>query len=806
MNRETVKYCLFRFRTMLFRVAQKLLPHFFPHFLSNCMNPLPLLRYSRNIALLLTVIFLVVVPAHAQGAMQSAPTFPFKQAGLTDRQAAAYLLDRFTFGARPNDIDALLQKGCEVWFAEQIQGNISETVFQERLTAFSTLTMTNEELVRIFPNGGLLLRQAIQDGMISKDLQANKDKVEYRQELKKYAESKGYRPKRELYGEMYAQKLLRAVYSPNQLREVLTDFWFNHFNVSITDNQADQYVMTYERDAIRPNALGNFHTLLLATAKHPAMLAYLDNAQSTAPDGTPTTLSLRMDSLKNLPGIGGKIKRRAIENAQKNAQAMRDSALQQVPEQMRPRKGINENYARELMELHTLGVDGGYTQRDVTEAARILTGWTIYPYGVMLNENRAKKLEQWLQQSLERGKNAGFVREGDFLFRADAHDATEKTFLGVKFTLGGGMNEGEQLLNMLAIHPATAAFICTKIARRFVGDVPPEALVQRMAATFLQNRGNIREVLTVMAYSEEFWNAGKISFINTASANTTTVNTTTVNTTTVNTASNLAKAKLAKKSKSSKGKQILASEGMTTPVPMGEGNISQSPMTNNRTKIKSPFELAVSALRALNAEVKRPREVLEWVRKIGQPLYAYQAPTGFPDRAESWINTGSLLNRMNFGLNLALGNIGGVVFDLAALNHNHEPQSLEDALETYCALLMPERNHAETVRLLKPHLADPTFAQKIDEAANKEATKKEVANNMMAGGTMEQQSSTKNRVKQGIMPSTGKKDEIDWDEPQPQMPKNTSVQTGAVAQSAVAQSAVAQVVGIILGSPEFQRR
>jgi uncharacterized protein (DUF1800 family) len=767
----------------------------FPHRSPQTMKPFTFSRRSRKIAmntnphaqrpyhltlgviaLLFSIIALIAVSAHAQegaSTLTLPKNFPFKQAGFTDRQAAAYLLDRFTFGARPNDIDALLQKGLENWFAEQLQGTQSEAVFNERLASFTTLTMTNEEIVRTFPNGGFVLRQAIENGMISKDMQANSDKAEYRQELRKYALSKGYRPKRELLGEMYAQKLLRAVYSPNQVREVLTDFWFNHFNVSVTDNQADQYVMTYERDAIRPNALGNFRTLLGATAKHPAMLAYLDNAQSTAPDGTPTTLSLRMDSLKNQPGLSGKIKRRVIEAAQQKGAAMRDSALQQVPEQARPRKGINENYARELMELHTLGVDGGYTQRDVTEAARILTGWTIYPKGAMVNENRAKKLEQWL----ERGKNTGFVQEGDFLFRADAHDATEKTYLGVKFAAGGGMNEGEQLLDMLAANPATARFICTKIARRFVADVPPESLVERMKSVFLQSNGDIREVLRALAFSEEFWNAGVIALAKTT-------NNTINNTNSPNTASNLAKPGVAKKGKGVKNNQEDNQESNK------QAASAPSTSTNNRTKIKSPFELAVSALRALNADVKRPREVLEWVRKIGQPLYAYQAPTGFPDRAESWINTGSLLNRMNFGLNLALGNVGGVVFDLAALNHNHEPQSLEDALETYFALLMPERKSAETVRLLKPLLTDPSFAQKLDEAANKE-----VSTDAPPTETMQKSNMAKNRTKQGVK-STSEPD-VDWSEPHTPSPKNSvAVQSGAIAQ----------VVGIILGSPEFQRR
>jgi uncharacterized protein (DUF1800 family) len=700
------------------------------------------------IALLFSAIALVVVSANAQTTPSSA-MFPYKKSGMTDRQAAAYLLDRFTFGARPNDVDALLQQGLESWFQEQLQGKLPETTVLERLAQFSTLTMTNEEIVRTFPQAGLLLRQAMQDGVISQNDRANMDKADYRQELRKYAVSKGYKPKRELYGEMFAQKLLRALYSPNQLQEVMTDFWFNHFSVSITDNQADQYVMTYERDAIRPNALGTFRTLVGATAKHPAMLAYLDNAQSTAPDGTPTTLSMRLDSAKNQggSGMGGAFRRKAIEAAQKRGQMLRDSALQQVPEQFRPRKGINENYARELMELHTLGVDGGYAQRDVTEAARILTGWTIYPKGAMLNEKRAAKLQEWL----ERGQMLGFVQEGDFLFRADAHDATEKTFLGVKFAAGGGMNEGEQLLDMLSAHPSTATFICTKIARRFVDDTPPTTLVQRMATRFIETKGDIRAVLLTMAYSDEFWK------------------------------------------EKDKG-QMKNATTQATKHQVTKPQATNNPAPTNRTKIKSPFELAISALRALNADVQRPREVLEWIRKIGQPLYAYQAPTGFPDRAESWINTGSLLNRMNFGLNLALGNIRGVSFDIAGLNQHHEPQSLQDALQTYVALLLPERNHDETVRLLTPVLADPDFAQKVQNAAQRDSSQQKASETQVM----------KPQRKQNTRENTPQEADIDWEE-QP-LEKQTLEKGLPPKPQHVQTSALAQVVGIILGSPEFQRR
>ncbi len=731
--------------------------------------------------------FVGMVPSLCAQGLVALKKFPYAESGFTERQAAAYLLDRFSFGARSGDVDSVLHKGLVAWFEEQLRGGIPEDPLQTRLQDFSTLRMSNEEIAHTFPNVGLLLRQAMQDGVISKADRTDMEKAEYRQTLRKYGESKGYRPKRQLYGEMYAQKMLRALYSPNQLHEVLTDFWFNHFNVSITDNQADQYVLPYERDAIRPNVVGNFRTLLGATAKHPAMLAYLDNAQSTAPEGTPTTLSLRLDSIKMEKGAAGAMKRRFLDGAQKRGKALRDSALQQIPAELRPQRGINENYARELMELHTLGVDGGYTQRDVTEAARILTGWTVYPYNIA-REGRAKKLAEWL----ERGESLGFMRQGDFLFRADAHDATEKTFLGRCFPAGGTINEGEELLDILAENPATARFICTKLARRFVADVPPEPLVQRMVANFAASKGNIAEVLRAMVSAPEFWTIAIAPTPATAALVSSQATPQSNNKKSENGKKSSKKPNKKKATEVSNGKTFGASFATTT-----------AQTTFLRSKIKSPFELAVSALRALNADVQRPREVLEWVRKIGQPLYAYQAPTGFPDRATAWINTGSLLNRMNFGINLASGNIGGVSFDLAALNNFHEPQSLEDALQTYTTLLLPERNNAETVRLLKPVLADPTFAQKLDNAAQASGeVSTPMAENMRSGAPLRAKASSNPKAKSDT------EHDVDWEEHAPSagMQKTGKQDDGKARKNAVSASGLAQVVGIILGSPEFQRR
>jgi uncharacterized protein (DUF1800 family) len=238
-------------------------------------------------------------------------------------------------------------------------------------------------------------------------------------------------------GELMQSKLLRAAYSERQLQEVMTDFWFNHFNVFIGKG-ADRYLITgYERDVIRPHALGKFNDLLLATAKSPAMLWYLDNWQSVGPNSM------------------------AAARGKNNG---------------KPAQGLNENYAREVMELHTLGVNGGYTQKDVTELARVLTGWT-------LEEPR---------------------QGGGFVFREPRHEPGDKTVLGHTFH-ESGEREGEAALEMLSRQPATARFISTKLAQRFVSDTPPPALVDAMAKTFLESDGDIKAVMRTMLGAPEFW-------------------------------------------------------------------------------------------------------------------------------------------------------------------------------------------------------------------------------------------------------------------------------------------------------------
>ncbi|MCH7494185.1 DUF1800 domain-containing protein [bacterium] len=632
---------------------------------------------------LLLGALLVAAPASAGVRITIAQSGPvWRQAGLTERQAAAHLLDRFTFGPRPGDVDRVVETGLEEWLEGQLRGDLPEPDLDRRLSKLEPLGMSLREMYAIYPGPGQVQGMARRAGVYGED-EGGLTQRERRGRLQAYMRDNGLRPQQELVATLYANRILGAIYAENQVHQVLSNFWFNHFYVTITDNQVRGAVLAYERDAIRPHSLGLFRDLLGATAKHPAMLLYLDNAMSTAGAHAMTTMEMALEDYNERIG--------------------REGGRLGMAGGLGGARGINENYARELMELHTLGVDGGYTQEDVGEVSRILSGWTVLP----------DARHDLLMRRVREGSGLGFVVEGDFLFRADAHDAGAKTVLGVAFPEGGGMEEGEALLDILATHPSTAAFIARKFAVRFVSDNPPQALVDRLSQSFLASGGDTAALVRTLFASPGFW----------------------------------------------------APEAV-------------------RAKVKSPFEVAVSALRALDAEVGMSRDLVHWLDRMGQPLYRYPAPTGWPDRASAWVNTGALLNRMNFGLALAAGRIRGVEVDLQALNtYNgvfHEPESAAHALEIYAALLMPGRDLDDTLRILGAVVTEPGFADSVAAAADGASGSAAVSGRSaggMAGGMG------------GGIPGM---DEAD--------------RSGHRDSRHDAPSILAQVVGLILGSPEFQRR
>ena len=350
--------------------------------------------------------------------------------------------------------------------------------------------------------------------------------------------------------ELVQAKLLRAIYSDRQLEQVMTDFWFNHFNVFAGKGPERLFLTNYEQDVIRPRALGKFEDLLVATAKSPAMLFYLDNWLSVGPN------SMRALGIPDRPmrpyGPYGRPRRFPPPNP--NAKRKANS-------------GLNENYGRELLELHTLSVNGGYSQRDVTEVAKVFTGWTIEK------------------------PNDG----GSFRYEPRMHEPGPKFVLGHRIK-PKGEGEGREVLHMLATSPQTAHLISLKLAQRFVSDDPPPALVDRMAKTFEKKKGDIREVLTTLFHSPEFWADNAY-----------------------------------------------------------------------RSKVKTPFEFVASAVRATGADVDDAMPLARQIANMGMPLYGAQPPTGYSMKAETWVSSSALLNRMNFALGVTAGKIRGVKVDVVQL-------------------------------------------------------------------------------------------------------------------------------------------
>ena len=383
------------------------------------------------------------------------------------------MLQRLTFGPTPGQVEAVANQGLERWLEGQLDGREAEEQLAPRLAELPSLGLPPGEERTAYVSRNRMMELAEQDTLKKWTEGSERSRQIYEARLREFKEAQGLFTYDDLFDELRYQKLLRCRYSSNQLREVLTDFWFNHFNVAALNDNVRVNVLSYERDVLRPGALGSFPRLLHQTSQHPAMLYYLDNAQSSAAAGVRTTLNARYDA--------------AAQEDQED--------LRQGQPLKRKNGGLNENYAREVMELHTLGVDGGYSQKDVSELARCLSGWTVL-YPEAKNDNLRTLIEP---------DELGYEQRGDFLFRADWHDAETKTLLGQTFAAGGGRAEGEQALELLARQPATSRFLARKLAQRFVCDEPPTALVERMAQTYRESRGEIRPMLVALVESPEFW-------------------------------------------------------------------------------------------------------------------------------------------------------------------------------------------------------------------------------------------------------------------------------------------------------------
>jgi uncharacterized protein (DUF1800 family) len=564
---------------------------------------------------------------------------------LTPEEAIQHALNRLAYGPRPGDVERIKQMGLAKWIDLQLNPNsIDDKAVEARLENYPTLRMSTAKLIDEYPQPK---QAAKKEGLTKEEFkeqqaqqrradmaaeratqQANAEAANEGESMKdipspmkqesgnaatpgaggsklsvdpnavpRAIADDSKRPQR-VVQELAMAKVTRAIYSERQLQQVMDDFWFNHFNVYAQKGEVKWYLTSYERDVIQPHTLGKFKDLVEATAKSPAMLFYLDNFLSADPRAG---------------------QRLAAERAMRQARRRGFGWPPPPPQQQQKKKqerGLNENYGRELMELHTLGVDGGYTQKDVTEVARCFTGWTI------------DKPRQ----------------NPEFKFDERLHDPDAKVVLGKKIH-AGGMGDGKEVIELLTKQPSTAKFISTKLARRFVSDNPPQSLIAKMAQTFQSSDGDIRAVMKSMIYSPEFWSREAY-----------------------------------------------------------------------RAKIKTPYELVISAARALGTDVDTPMPLVQWTGRIGEPLYECRPPTGYSDKADAWVNTGALLNRLNYSLALAGNKVRGSRSDAATLLGLDSAAEPKNALDRAVQLFLGGEAARGTVETLEKQIEDPQIVQaKLDD-------------------------------------------------------------------------------------------
>jgi len=599
---------------------------------------------------------------------------------LSVDEAILHALNRLAYGPRPGDIERVRQMGLAKWIDQQLNPNsIDDRSLDARLETYRTLRMSSAQLLAEYPQQKQAEKKAEKQAqapqnrgdvaaeVVASDMQTNRGQSRAVQQPNGAPASDGgmaasasesgpsaatdgvgtssessmkdspmkqdpapantptraaggdgkrgalsvdpnavpraiadnSRKPQRVVEELAMAKVTRAVYSERQLQQIMDDFWFNHFNVFAGKGDVKWLITSYERDVIQPHTMGKFKDLLNATAKSPAMLFYLDNYLSADPNAAQRAASERaMRQQARYRRFGGPPPARPVQQQKKNT------------------RGLNENYGRELMELHTLGDDGGYTQKDVTEVARCFTGWSIEKPKV----------------------------DAKFKFDEKLHDPDPKVVLGKKIH-PGGMKDGEEVIQLLAKNPNTARFISTKLARRFVSDTPPPALVARMAKEFQSSDGDIRAVMKMMIYSQEFWSRDAY-----------------------------------------------------------------------RAKVKTPFELVVSTARALGTDVDTPMPLVQWTGRIGEPLYQCQPPTGYSDKAESWVNTGALLNRLNYSLALAGNKVRGSRSDTAALLGVDASGDAKAVLDRAVQVFLGGQTAPTTVDTLQKQLDSPQILQaKLDD-------------------------------------------------------------------------------------------
>ncbi|HXC24978.1 MAG TPA: DUF1800 domain-containing protein [Gemmatimonadaceae bacterium] len=616
-------------------------------------------------ALASPIVAQTVRPASMAGNIRSTNSSAPADREQTADQQVLQVLNRLAFGPRPGDVATVRRIGIDAWIDQQLHPErIDDSGMDQLLARYTFLNQSQNDLAQEYAD---FARARTARRLAKKDttnVMAPEDSAAFKEMNRK---------RTQLVAQLESARIARAVASQRQLLEVMTDFWENHFNVYVRKGAPEPYYLVDYDKTIREHALGKFRDLLGEVAHSPAMLFYLDNAESRANPGAPVLVPTRV-----------RAGRMFLYGNQQMAPA---------PQNPKRPTGLNENYGRELLELHTLGVDGGYTQQDVINVARALTGWTIQPP----------------------------KQGGGFIFRPAWHDAGEKVILGHTLPAGRGEEDGEDVLDILARSPATAHFIAFKLARRFVSDSPSKALIDRAAHTFLRTDGDIRAVVKTIITSPEFFAEHAY-----------------------------------------------------------------------HTKVKSPFEVVVSAARALDAQPDTTARTALAVAYLGEPLFGHQAPDGWPETGDAWMNTGAILNRINFGMAVAANRLPGASFNNipgtdSLMRASREQQVdavvqhlLGGAVSPDMRKILLSGEHPLTTNATQPATGDSSMHTNAEPTAP-------TANDQMSDDAMSPQGANGQRPrvsKGGGRGAFGSKDLG----PPPQL------------------SGFAQVVGLAIGSPEFQRR
>jgi len=550
-----------------------------------------------------------------------------KVAPLTAQQKTLQALNRMSFGPRPGDVEAVQKMGLQNWINMQLNPqSIDDSAVDKKIAELKLLQMSPEDLMLAYQGDRGNIARKIKDSQSGK-VPVPAKQLERLQEIQKTLDDKGIKPgaSYEALGELVNAKLLRSIESNRQLQEVLVDFWSNHFNIDAKKNQDAVLLINWEKGVIRPNVLGNFRDLLEATAKSPAMLEYLDNASSMHNPDQPA-----MANQNNRRGQGnrrGILRKGQQQNARPNAaqpqmkqggfqktafefvaddndgsmmmaapNAMPDYVKNPAQQGAKGKGGLNENYGRELMELHTLGVNGGYSQEDVINVARCFTGWTY-----------------------DR-------KTSEFVFRPYMHDNGTKTVLGHVIPPGGGIKDGEQVLDILASAPATMHHLSYELCQRLVSDTPPPVLVDRVAGVWKDTNGDLKAVVRAIVTSPEF------------------------NSPAIYRSKIKSPYEYVVSSVRALGGNVIFPDNVTAFRQMMLNDGRTSARQNNRGYGRGQLTT-----------------LAQQIAIIGQPIFSCLPPTGYSENSQDWVSTGALVARLNYALSLANGSVENVLASPSSL-------------------------------------------------------------------------------------------------------------------------------------------